>query len=100
MKDNSLNSPKPKMKLSPRKSEDQVENLKNISFESDHTKPPSSLSLSLGNGERKAAVKGWRDGLGLLYRIGNNKPTMTFRYRSESSIALDIVLFLPSAVSV
>ncbi|VDO45455.1 Uncharacterized protein BM_BM7838 [Brugia malayi] len=39
-----LNSSTPKMKLSRTKSENQLQNLKNISFESNHTEPPSTLS--------------------------------------------------------
>ncbi|EFO20989.1 hypothetical protein LOAG_07503 [Loa loa] len=56
-----LNSSTLKMELSPRKSDNQLESLKNISFEPDHTEPKSTLSplgfpllTSLGDSKQKA----------------------------------------------
>ncbi|EJW85589.1 hypothetical protein WUBG_03502 [Wuchereria bancrofti] len=58
-----LNSSASKMKLSRTKSGNQSENLKNISFEPDHTEPPSTLSSlgfspSFSDGEQKDEEKG------------------------------------------
>ncbi|VDK88021.1 unnamed protein product [Onchocerca ochengi] len=44
-----LSSSIPKIKLSPRKSNNRLKNLKNMSYDSDNTEPSSTPSLRLGN---------------------------------------------------